>query len=458
MKRLIIIILVLTVAGATAGIGLTLYQRNRIEPEKSEAAAVDDGICSIGFMNMGPLDWASPPYATQIQATLPAGSQFKYIPLNTYNVDSTTFSDLDLLIVNGYRYQTPAYTDPSIDLTPAQYAMVQTAYDTGMNILAFGDDEKRDFSQDKYYLSKQVMGQVRPDIPVPAQWCGYLESLRTIHQISSMAVGPTVDYFVGLTYNGAEAPTPVCFSTPAVAAISGATCAYSAPAYHRDYPRITTTWEECALARFPSRNGTEGFLIFESAADTFAPMWIQILQDGRIFDEIPDCSGAPSPTPTNTTVQTPTPTLTGTPTQTPTQTLTGTPTQTPTQTPTNTPTSSPTPTQTPTPTPTTTTTIVATDTPTPTPTPTAGPSISPSPTTTIPPTALISDTADRVLIGLVMLIMGMGIYVTGFYTQIGEFIWNNAVENVLVEVSHERRRKKFEKNIRKINKPKNRSQ
>lgn len=73
-----------------------------------------------------------------------------------------------------------------------------------------------------------------------------------------------------------------------------------------------------------------------------------------------------------------------------------------------------TPTPTPTPTPSTKTPTPTTKTPTPTPTIT-----NPPVTTVIPETALISDEADRVLIGAALLVFGMVLFRTGAHIQIG---------------------------------------
>jgi hypothetical protein len=136
---------------------------------------------------------------------------------------------------------------------------------------------------------------------------------------------------------------------------------------------------------------------------------------------------SPTPTPTATPTQTLTPTVTSTPSPTPTRTITPTVTSTPTITPTrtmtptvtptmtgtiitptvtSTPTITPTRTMTPTVTPTVTGTLVITNTPTVTPT---GLTITPT-TKLLPPTALISDKVDRLLLGVLMVIVGIGIY------------------------------------------------
>jgi len=112
------------------------------------------------------------------------------------------------------------------------------------------------------------------------------------------------------------------------------------------------------------------------------------------------------------------PNNTPTPTPPKTATPTPTPTPTPTKTPTPTPTMTPTPTRTPTPTPT------RTPTPTPTGTPTATPTGTVTVTPTIPQTALISDEGDRVLIGVMLMLVGLLIYRSGLHISMGQLFWH----------------------------------
>ena len=147
-------------------------------------------------------------------------------------------------------------------------------------------------------------------------------------------------------------------------------------------------------------------------------------------------TNTPSITTTNSPVYTPTLTITGTPvTRTPTVTFTSTPTtpgssSTPTSTPTKTPTFTPTstPTNTITNTPTNTPVSSSTVTPTITKTPTASPSSSPTTTpkvSTIPTTALVSDSVDQIIFGLMIIISGLYLYLSGNYIKIGNLFWNN---------------------------------
>jgi len=69
------------------------------------------------------------------------------------------------------------------------------------------------------------------------------------------------------------------------------------------------------------------------------------------------------------------------------------------------------------------------------------------PTTTIPATALISDTADRILIGAVALLVGIWIYLTGFYKIIGEHFWERAAHPLLKNVWNEYRSRTFEEDV-----------
>lgn len=61
--------------------------------------------------------------------------------------------------------------------------------------------------------------------------------------------------------------------------------------------------------------------------------------------------------------------------------------------------------------------------------PSPKPSLSPSPSPkpTIVPTALISDEADRLIIGFALLALGLAIYKSKLYVNIGNLFWNNAV-------------------------------
>lgn len=104
----------------------------------------------------------------------------------------------------------------------------------------------------------------------------------------------------------------------------------------------------------------------------------------------------------------------------------GTPSPTPT---TGTPTPTPT---TGTPTPTTTTTVTPTTTTTTVPPTTTRP---PTGTGTLVPTALISDDMDRVIIGLVLLTVGLVLYKSGMYINIGNVLWNRGGSTVWGGVS-----------------------
>jgi cell division septation protein DedD len=194
-----------------------------------------------------------------------------------------------------------------------------------------------------------------------------------------------------------------------------------------------------------------------------------------------DIEGQPTdtPRPTNTIViNTPTSTPTATPTKpgntntpTPTATPTAKPTvtYTPTATPTGTtkPTSTPTatPTRTNTPTPTATGTTRPTNTPTATPTgtqvPTATPTITPTGTLkpTLPKTAITTDKGDRIIIGILLMIIGLITYISNLHNKIGTFFWNIGGKNILPHISPifknqsiDEIRNKFEKKIRKDSK------
>jgi len=116
------------------------------------------------------------------------------------------------------------------------------------------------------------------------------------------------------------------------------------------------------------------------------------------------------------------------------------PNSTPTPTPTRTPTPTPTPTTpvtiTPTPTPTLTPTPTRTPTPTPTQTPTPVPSETPTPTTSpLPPTALISDEADRIIIGAGLILAGILFFQSGWYLNLGQLFWKLGGKKYLPSIS-----------------------
>jgi len=72
-----------------------------------------------------------------------------------------------------------------------------------------------------------------------------------------------------------------------------------------------------------------------------------------------------------------------------------------------------------TPTPEVTSTPIVTRTATPRPT------ITTTPRAAVPPTALTTDEADRVIIGLMLIFVGMLIYRSGLYLSLGNIYWNN---------------------------------
>jgi hypothetical protein len=79
--------------------------------------------------------------------------------------------------------------------------------------------------------------------------------------------------------------------------------------------------------------------------------------------------------------------------------------------------------------------------------PTCKPEGSVTPTTTLPPTALISDTADRILLGAIALMIGFWIYLSGFYKVIGDHLWYKAAHPFLKNVWNEYRSRTFESDI-----------
>jgi len=142
----------------------------------------------------------------------------------------------------------------------------------------------------------------------------------------------------------------------------------------------------------------------------------------------------PTPSPTQPPVtSTPTPTTpqSGTPTPTPTTPQSGTPTPT-------------TPfTATPSPTP----TITYTPTGTPSLTPSHSSTPTPTPTATLPPAALISDSSDRILIGVLLIAGGLWVYLSGAYQVIGNKVGGPLVWLVSPGYRGDRKKKKFEERM-----------
>jgi hypothetical protein len=65
----------------------------------------------------------------------------------------------------------------------------------------------------------------------------------------------------------------------------------------------------------------------------------------------------------------------------------------------------------------------------------------------LPRTALVSDTADRILIGAVALFVGLWIYLTGYYKIIGDYLWIKAAQPVLKNIWKEYRSRTFESDL-----------
>ena len=230
---------------------------------------------------------------------------------------------------------------------------------------------------------------------------------------------------------------------------------------------------------FVGCNGTQNCYCTDSGSGS-SSCYSDALSCGTRIDVGP----SNSPTPTVTKTGTPTPTTTGThtPTVSPTKTGTPTPTTTGTRTPTVTPTKtgSPTPTitgtQTPTvtptktgsPTPTATVTIFITNTPTatltstptgtlvitdtPTPTVTGTVTITPS----LPHTAITTDKGDRIIAGVLLVLVGLLVYTFGINEKLGKLFWNIGGRDILPNVNKTYKkeriveiRKGFEKKIKK---------
>ncbi len=179
----------------------------------------------------------------------------------------------------------------------------------------------------------------------------------------------------------------------------------------------------------------------------------------------PSVTATPSPTLTVTNTPTPSPTFvivdTSTPTPTPTPSATPSPTPTSTNTPTPTATNSPTPTATHSPTPTPTSAGTATPTPTGTLTITPSPTgliftVTPTPSTdpnnnnNLPGTALISDSADRLLVAFVLIATGMLAYRLKLHNEIGALLWDRSGQKVVAVVTEKKSRtkRKFEQNVK----------
>jgi hypothetical protein len=61
----------------------------------------------------------------------------------------------------------------------------------------------------------------------------------------------------------------------------------------------------------------------------------------------------------------------------------------------------------------------------------------------LPGTALISDSADRVLLGAGVILAGLWLYATGIARKIGEQAWFGIIQNI----SPEMKQKKFEETV-----------
>ena len=157
-----------------------------------------------------------------------------------------------------------------------------------------------------------------------------------------------------------------------------------------------------------SKGSFIGCNVFNQSQNCFCSQTVNVREgftSGQVFcfdDAGSDSCGART---TLAVTNTPTPTLTNTPTNTPTVT----PTVTLTGTPTPTPSISPSITVTITSTPTVTPSVTGTSTPTPSVTIIVTPAVTLIPT--LPPTALINDSADRILIASILVLAGIGVYV-----------------------------------------------